>query len=355
MSPKKKSRRAQKRKGAQVIPPTPSKGIQQDWSRTGAHNVAGVTFQVAVTARLLIEARGFELPLSRVTPEGYEDIDVELSDGTRALVQVKERSPTTRFARWDFAEALRGKKHVLIEDPFCRFVLATNANLGGGLSPSGWGQPLSQCLPQDDITELAGQLDDAFNDPYEILNRCHLVRIGWDVVERSRGDFALILKTHPSVATLAYSRLLELITEITLRQRTATPDTAHWIAPSELDALAKEVLENVDVDSLDEAVRSGIVEPVDFSVRADLTIEEFLAGVDVLPSHIAADLDLPRPTEVQAISDALREDHSALLVGPSGAGKSALLWRVARELSGWARPFRLLRLLPEDVPSFPGG
>ena len=351
MSPKKKPRRAQKRKGAQAIQSTPSRGIEQDWSRTGAHNVAGVTFQVAVTARLLIEARAFELPIARVTPEGYEDIDVELSNGARALVQVKERSPTSRFARWDFAEALRGKKHVLIKDPFCRFVLATNANLGGGLSPSGWDQPVSQSLLQEDIGELAEQLDGTFDDPYEILNRCHLVQIGWDVVERSRGDFSRILKTHPSVATLAYSRLLELITDITLRQRTATPDTAHWIAPSELDALAKGVSENVDVDSLDEAVRSGIVEPVDFNVRAELSIEEFLTGVDVLPSHIAADLDLPRPTEVHALSDALREDHSALLVGPSGAGKSALLWRVARELSGWARPFRLLRLLPEDVPT----
>ena len=49
-------------------------------------------------------------------------------------------------------------------------------------------------------------------------------------------------------------------------------------------------------------------------MRADLKIEEFLAGVDVLPAHIAADLDLPRPTEVAALTEGLRERHSALLV-----------------------------------------
>ncbi len=350
VSPRKKSRRTRKCKGAQPRQSPPSGELEKDWSRTGAHNVAGVTFQVAVTAGLLVEAGSFESPLTRVTPEGFEDIDVEFSDETRALVQVKERSPPGRFGRSNFVEALRAKKHVLTEDPQCRFVLATNATLGGGLTPTGWDRSLSGCLAQSDLDTLAQQLTDAFDDPYEILSRCHVVQIGWDVVERNRADLAYILNIHPSVAALAYSRLLERITGVTVRQRSATPGTAEWIAVSDLDALGKRVLESVDVGSLDEAVGLGIIEPVDFSVRANLKIEEFLAGVDVLPAHIAADLDLPRPTEVGALTEALGKHHSALLVGPSGAGKSALLWRVARELAGRVRPYRLLRLLPEDVP-----
>ena len=127
---------------------------------------------------------------------------------------------------------------------------------------------------------------------------------------------------------------MEEITEITARQRSATPDTAQSITPSDLETLATRVIQTVDVESLDEAVRTGLVEPVDFGVRADLPIEEFLTGVDVLPAHIAADLDLPRNAEVQAITEALSERHSALLSAPSGAGKLALMWRTARTLSG---------------------
>ena len=112
----------------------------------------------------------------------------------------------------------------------------------------------------------------------------------------------------------------------------------------------KQVVETVDVRSLDEAIRDGIIEPVDFSVQADLSIEEFLAGVDVMPTHIAADLDLPRLSEVQALTAGLAEQRSVLLAGPSGSGKSALMWRTARELSGRTRPYRLLRLLPDDLP-----
>ncbi len=351
MSPKKRSRRTRKGKGARPKQSQPPREVEQDWSRTGAHNVAGVTFQVAVTAGLLVGAGSFKSPLTRAAPEGYEDIDVEFSDKTRSLVQVKERSPTGRFDRSHFLEALIGKKHVLSQDPKCRFVLATNAILAQSLLQTGWDRSLFDCVSQSDLETLVEHLAGDFDDPHEILSRCHVVQVDWDVVERSRANLADFQRIHPAVAALAYSKLLEQITEVTVWQRSATPDTAEWIAVSDLDSLVRRVVETVDVDSLDEAVRLGIIEPVDFKVRADLTMEEFLTGVDVLPAHIAADLDLPRPTEVDALAEGLRERHSALLVGPSGAGKSALLWRVARGLAGQVRPYRLRRLSLEDVPS----
>ena len=175
------------------------------------------------------------------------------------------------------------------------------------------------------------------------------------VVEDTRSELAELRDNRvasPSVAVLVYARLVEQITETAARQRSMTPDTAQSITPSDLETLATRVIQTVDVESLDEAVRTGLVEPVDFGVRADLSIEEFLAGVDVLPAHIAADLDLPRDAEVQALTRALTEQHSALLAGPSGTGKSALMWRTrSRHSRGGTRSYRLLRLLPEDVPT----
>ena len=351
LSPKKKRQRKPSRRAVQPKRATPSIGLEQDWGRAGAHNIAGVSFQVAVTANLLLHGRADNLPLTRATPEGYEDIDVEFSDGTWAMVQVKDRSPTNVFARSDFTEALTKKSTALEANDGLRFVLATNATLGGGLCATGWNQPLSQCLPRDQVERLSALLEGDFNDPYGLLGRVHILQVEQSVVEASRRDFARILDIHPSVAMLAYARLIEQITEISVRQRNATPETAEWIATSDLDTLAAQVIEVVDVDNLEEAVRAGIVEPVDFSVRADMSRTEFLAGVDALPAHVAAGLDLPRPTELNALAAALEQHHSALLTGPSGVGKSALVWRTARELAGYVRPYRLLRLLPEDVPA----
>ena len=329
----------------------PAGGLDQGWSRAGAHNIAGVSFQVAVTARLLVGALTGGLPLTRATPEGFEDIDVELRDGARVLVQVKERSPSARFGRSHLADAIRQKKTLLTNDASRRFALVTDAALGGGISPTGWSRSVTEDLDPAVVDRLATRLVSDFSDPVGVLARTHVVHMEWSVVERTRHELAEIVGSEPSIAALVYARLIEQITEVAVRQRSATPDTAQSITPSDLEALATRVLESVDVESLHEAVRMGIVEPVDFGARANLTVHEFLAGVDVMPAHVAADLDLPRPREIQALTDALGEQQSALLTGPSGSGKSALMWRAVKTLSGRTRPYRLLRLLPEDVPT----
>ena len=331
----------------------PPRAPEQDWSRAGAHNIAGVSFQVAVTAKLLVDALAGTFPLARATPEGSEDIDVELRDGTRVLVQVKERAPSARFGRSNLADALRKKSDLLEGDTARRFALVTDAMLGGGLAPTGWDRPVTECIDRTSVDALVAHLESDFDDPTGVLARTHIVQVERSVVEDTRRELAglQVIGSQPSVAVLVYARLVEQITEIAARQRSATPDTAQSITPSDLETLATRVIETVDVESLDEAVRTGLVEPVDFGVRADLSIREFLAGVDVLPAHIAADLDLPRVAEVQTLTQALSEQHSALLTAPSGTGKSALMWRTAWALSGRTRPYRLLRLLPDDVPT----
>ncbi len=66
--------------------------------RSGAANVAGVSHQVAVSALLLAAGRAGApgLRVSAVRPEGLEDVDCVLDDGSLLLVQTKERGPGTR-------------------------------------------------------------------------------------------------------------------------------------------------------------------------------------------------------------------------------------------------------------------
>ena len=77
-----------------------------------------------MTAKLLVGALADGLLVARATPEGYEDIDVELRDGARVLVQVKERAPSARFGRSELTDAIRKKRALLAEDVACRFALA---------------------------------------------------------------------------------------------------------------------------------------------------------------------------------------------------------------------------------------
>jgi hypothetical protein len=78
--------------------------------RSGAANVAGVSFQIAISALLLAVGRAATvkgLPIVAVRPEGFEDIDCDLSDGTLLLVQTKERGEGARaIAAAELAEIM---------------------------------------------------------------------------------------------------------------------------------------------------------------------------------------------------------------------------------------------------------
>src|SRR5260370_34023569 len=82
-----------------------------------------------------------------------------------------------------------------------------------------------------------------------------------------------------------------------------------------------------------ELERGGSLAAIDFGQRSDLAPEQFLAGVDVRPLHIAAGLDIARPTELSEVRQGLIDHRYALIVGPSGSGQSGLLWRTAYELT----------------------
>ena len=324
---KKRDRRRPSRRSVQKLAPARDVALDLDeeWGRAGSRNIAGVSFQVAVTLKLLIDARLGKLDLASLTPEGFDDIDLQFRDGERALVQVKDRTGT--FGRSDLADELKKKRVLLTEDPDRGFILATDApRLGGGLDFGDWTTHVTRSMPQADLDALADLLTPAFDDPRLILERTRLLRGDRDVAAAGRRDLAEIRGVEPSVAGLVYSRLVEVVTEIAARQRETTPRTARWLSPTDVDAFIKRVVETVDLAGLDEAVRIGLVEPLDFTTPTQISIEEFLAGVDVLPAHIAAQLDLPRPDELREVTRGLDEQHAVLLVGPSGSGKSALMW-----------------------------
>jgi hypothetical protein len=121
------------------------------------------------------------------------------------------------------------------------------------------------------------------------------------------------------------------------------------MSKSEILALFERVSEAVDPSALDEAVRSGVCQLLDF--QDPLDDERFFDGIDVLPGHVAAGLTVARPQLTDAILRALEDRGAALVVGPSGAGKSALLWMAASQSRQEVVWYRVQRLRDEDVPA----
>ena len=105
------------------------------------------------------------------------------------------------------------------ETPSRRFALVTDATLGGGLAPTGWDRPVTECIDRTSIDELVAHLESDFDDPMGVLARTHIVRVERSVVDDTRRELVglQIIENQPSVAVLVYARLVEHITEIAAR------------------------------------------------------------------------------------------------------------------------------------------
>ena len=319
-----------------------------DWSRAGARNIAGVTYQVSVTTYLWVEARAGHLPVARVTPEGTDDIDCQTLDGGTIFIQAKERGGGrgtlgAADVATILAAGLSGRRHR------GSLAIVTNALLPAGLRFTGWDAAVEQS--EDGRLEQHLRRAHRAKDPTDLLGRSHLIRIPWSVERLAIPHIAATFQIPRGVAALVFARLLFRVGQVAAAQRHRSMEDALWLAPGEIDVVVQRVLELVDPAALDAAVRLGIAEPIDFTDASPATELQFLAGVDVHPGHIAANLDIVRPHESASIEQSLEGAGYALLVGPSGAGKSCLLWRSAAELDGRCRTIRVRQLRPKDLPT----
>lgn len=316
-----------------------------DALRQGARNVAGVRYQLAVTAHLLAESRAGGLPFVELIPEGYEDIDCLDRDSVLWLVQAKEvGAGSGRFTASAVAEVI-SHAAASARKP-SRIVAVTDGQLGRQVIESGWKRSISE-TPGYDVQSTIDALvarGHSSEEASELVERAHVVRLPWNTAPLTVISIAESYKVVPAVATIVTSRLVEDLAEVAADQRHTSAERPARRTPTDLDALVARVMSVVDLDGLDSAIRSGVCEIADYVSKPAIEQHEFLLGVDAIPAHVGANFDIIRPTTTRAVQVALEETRYALVAGPSGSGKSAQMWRSARDVAPGARVLRVTRL-----------
>jgi hypothetical protein len=353
--------------------------------RSGAANVAGVDFQVSLSVMLLSAGRAGNvvgLPVVAVSPERFEDIDCYLADGSRLLVQSKERGPGARdIAAAELAEILAHAAlairlndeatgvpesrsgldgafgHVGDDGPAgTRLAVVTNGEFGSSLPTTTWtttldtaltGHPSGPEVRETLLMALKQKLEDSGLGSElapVLLTRTHLIQVQENLGQAAASLLEAGLGLHPTLASLLRARLQCDLAALAAAQRQATFTTAASRTTADLDVMAARLAQEVDVGSLDEAVAAGVCEPLDFLASSPEDASGFYEGVSVLPSHIAAGLDVLRPQESRQVLDGLVDRRQVVIAGPSGSGKSALLWRCARLIEAGPRLLRVLRV-----------
>ena len=313
--------------------------------RQGARNVAGVRYQLLVTAYLLAESRRGTLPFVELIPEGFEDIDCFDRDSRRWLVQVKEvGAGAGSFTASSVAEVV--SRAARVADRPHRIVVVTDGQLGSQLVESGWDRSISEISGPgldkvlDALLKRGHQPDEA----QRLARRTHLIRVPWNAAPLLTRSISESFDLMPAVAAIVSSRLIDDLSEIAADQRLASVHSPGRRGIGDLDVLVANVHQVVAVEGLDSALRSGICEVADYATRPGAGLALFLQGVDVLPAHIGADFDVIRPVPCRAVQIGLEQARYVLITGPSGAGKSAQMWRSARDVARGAQVVRVHRL-----------
>ena len=315
--------------------------------RQGARNVAGVTWQVAVSVHLLALSRVGELPFAAVVPEGFEDLDCRSSDGTGTFVQMKEAGAGAgRLTAADVAEALM---HAQANSEGV-IALVTDGGLGSGLEFTGWERTLASQAQQPVETVVAHLVGRGLTrgDAAAVVSRSHLISLPWNVREETEALLVQRLATHPTVASFAVGLLYESIARTAADQRKKTLNEAGSHAVGDVDAALSAVQSAVDVSGLDAAVAAGICAPADYLRSDSAAPKQFYLGIDGSPGHVTARLDVLRASEMRQIVEAVSSERYALIVGPSGCGKSVLLWRAARDTILGSRVVRARRVETDE-------
>jgi len=294
---------------------------------------------------LLAEARRGELPFVELVPEGYEDIDCLDQDSKRWFIQAKDvGAGADRFTAGSVAAAINHAAPLV--GPSSRIAVVTDGQLGSQLIESGWSKAISEapCGGVDSIMEALLKSGCVEEEAKDLVARTYLVRVPWNTAPSVTHSIAESYDLTPAVAALVSSRLVDDLSQVAADQRGTTADNPRRRTIRDLDVIVDRVLNVVDVEGLDSAVRARVCEVADYSAQPGATLAAFLLGVDATPAHIGAGFDVIRPEPCQAVIDGLERTRYALVSGPSGAGKSTQMWRSAQDAAPGAQVIRVRRL-----------
>lgn len=312
-------------------------------SRSGSHAGRGFRYQDAVAAEFAVRAWRGELPVARLVPEGLEDISLELDDGWLHLQVKSRRAHRGAFRPSELAPAWRQLAERLVADPAARAGLVLEHGLAG-VAPG-----LERTLADGASAELREAVTVAVQgvlDADDFFARTHVLVMPAPEQEAVR-LLAERLDLPPASCVAHHAILRGKVAALADENGVRAPAAPAALSPGDIGRVLDDVNEAIDPSALEEAVRAGIAEAVDFAAATDDA--RFFSGVDVGPGHVVAGLPLERP-EAEQLTEALATQRVALAVGPSGAGKSALIWLAAHATRHRIRWYRVRRLRDDDVP-----
>ena len=266
-----------------------------------------------VSALILVRQWAGLAPPGYLVPEGFDDCVVESSD-RRIWIQIKSRNNAT------FQDAEVRKILAAVVGKVAKFRNGTDIRA-------------AVILEKPRTTRVETDISRLFNDEGRRIFVCGTP--GDDIVRLLSTE----LEIAEVIAEGLASDLYRLVADAAADNASLPFDKRRKIPTTEVERRIFERLEAEDPSAIDDALLSAALEPVDFTSPADEP--DFYRGVKVKAGHVAANLVLDRPKDVNKVLNAFWQRRHVLVTGPSGAGKSALVWLATTAIAGQLRWFQI--------------
>jgi hypothetical protein len=314
-------------------------------TRSGSHAGRGFHYQDAVTTEVALRAWCGELPLRRIVPEGVEDLSLEFDTHWLHLQGKSRREHRGEFTLPDLGPVWQKLARSLAADETAHAGLVLERPLTVG-AETGLERGLAE-VGSNELKEAIGAAVKDVMDPGDFLARAHLL-----VMPSPEATAIELLASRlglpPASCVAHYAILRGRLAQLADENGVRRADAPAAFTPGDIARVLEDVSESIDPSALEQAVREGVAELVDFVTPVH--DGRFFSGIDVVVGHVVAGLPLERP-EVERLTDGLTVQRVALAVGPSGAGKSALIWLAAFATRHNVRWYRVRRLCEDDVPA----
>lgn len=312
-------------------------------SRQGSNAGRGFRYQDSVAVEMAIRIWRGEIAARRVVPEGLEDVSLEFDTYWLHMQTKSRRGHRGNFTIGELRPAWRHLADRLAADSTARGALVLEQPLAD--SETGLDHMLAEVASDD----LRVSIDAAISDTLSLddfLARTHVLIIPASPTT-AIAHLADVLGLPPATCVAHYSMLRGELGRLADENGMRDVDDSAGLTVSEISRLIENMTEAVDSSALDEAIRGGTCELVDFATP--LEDERFYRGIDVVVGHVVAGLPLERPDLVDQLCKGIFDRRVALAVGPSGSGKSTLIWLTAYETRHAVRWYRVRHLHEVDV------
>lgn len=216
-------------------PPAESDARAELWGklRHGSRNVAGVTWQLAVSVHVLVMSRAGVLPFTTLVPEGFEDLDCRTAAGDETLVQVKEVSAGAgRLETSRIRDAILHAMNATTGP----IVIVTDGEVSADLQFTGRDETLA-AHPERCVTLVDSLVSQGLTptDAADALGRVYLVSLPWNLREHTEALLSDSQGVHPSVASFTVGALYEAFGTASADQRHLGLDQARTLTLGDVD------------------------------------------------------------------------------------------------------------------------